>query len=46
VLNQLQGRFRPEVAMIKKQIETLIEREYLERVEDSGKPRGTYRYVA
>lgn len=45
VLAQLVGRFKPEVTLIKKRIEDLIVREYLERPDDEDSP-GTYRYVA
>jgi cullin 3 len=34
--------FKPEISMIKSRIETLIEREYLERIEDGNK----YQYLA
>ncbi|PKS06480.1 hypothetical protein jhhlp_007228 [Lomentospora prolificans] len=44
VLNQLVGRFKPELPMIKRRIEDLIARDYLERVEDAPVP--TYRYLA
>ncbi|CAK7229747.1 hypothetical protein SBRCBS47491_007352 [Sporothrix bragantina] len=44
VVTQLASRFRPEVAMVKKRIEDLITREYLERIEDSEP--AAYRYVA
>lgn len=44
VVTQLASRFRPEVAMVKKRIEDLISREYLERLEDSDP--AAYRYVA
>ncbi|SPN96833.1 related to cullulin 3 [Cephalotrichum gorgonifer] len=44
VLSQLAGRFKPEIAMVKRRIEDLIAREYLERVEDEAAP--TYRYLA
>lgn len=42
VVDQLKGRFPPEVKFIKQRIESLIEREYLERGEGS---RETYRYL-
>lgn len=45
VLGQLSARFRPEVSLIKKRIEDLIVREYLERPEDEDGP-WMYRYVA
>lgn len=44
VLSQLAGRFKPEIPMVKKRIEDLIAREYLERVEETSVP--TYRYLA
>ena len=44
VIHQLTARFLPDVTMVKKRIESLIEREYLERVEDPAKP--AYRYMA
>lgn len=34
----------PDLAMLKKRIESLIDREYIERIE--GGERATYRYVA
>ncbi|TKA50082.1 hypothetical protein B0A49_13280, partial [Cryomyces minteri] len=43
-LTQLASQFKPDVIMIKKRIESLIEREYLERLEDSPVP--AYRYLA
>lgn len=43
-LTQLSSQFRPDVTMIKKRIESLIEREYLERVEEAQLP--AYRYLA
>ncbi|CAH0049787.1 unnamed protein product [Clonostachys solani] len=45
VISQLVGRFKPEVSLIKKRIEDLIVREYLERPEEEESPN-TYRYVA
>lgn len=44
VLSQLASRFVPDVNMIKKRIESLIDREYLERIPDSDPP--AYGYVA
>jgi cullin 3 len=44
-LTQLVGRFKPEVSLIKKRIEDLIVREYLERPDEDGAP-SMYRYVA
>lgn len=44
VISQLAQRFRPDLNMMKARIESLIEREYLERVEDVSPP--TYRYMA
>ena len=44
VIQQLTARFLPDVNMVKKRIESLIEREYLERIEDSSPP--AYRYLA
>ncbi|KAK4992900.1 hypothetical protein LTR50_000806 [Elasticomyces elasticus] len=43
-ITQLNSQFKPDVNMIKKRIESLIEREYLERIEDS--PSSSYRYLA
>jgi cullin 3 len=40
----LAQQFKPDVTMIKKKIESLIEREYLERIEDAKLP--SYRYLA
>ncbi|KAL7792964.1 Cullin [Trichoderma ceciliae] len=45
VLSQLAGRFKPEVTLIKKRIEDLIVREYLERPDEEGAP-SMYRYMA
>lgn len=44
VITQLSSRFKPDVGMMKKRIESLIEREYMERVENASVP--TYRYMA
>lgn len=44
VIAQLAQRFKPDINMMKKRVESLIEREYLERVEDANTP--TYRYLA
>ncbi|KAK5115470.1 hypothetical protein LTR62_001129 [Meristemomyces frigidus] len=43
-LTQLSQLFKPDVNMIKKRIEGLIEREYLERIEEAPVP--SYRYLA
>nr|POE48122.1 isoform 3 of cullin-3 [Quercus suber] len=42
--SQLTAQFKPDFNMIKKRIESLIEREYLERIEDAPVP--SYRYLA
>ncbi|KAK2753507.1 Cullin-3 [Arachnomyces sp. PD_36] len=44
VISQLASRFVPDVNMLKKRIESLIDREYLERVADSDPP--AYAYMA
>ena len=44
VIAQLASRFKPDVPMVKKRIESLIEREYLMRIEEAEKP--SYRYLA
>lgn len=44
VLAQLSLRFKPDINMMKRRVESLIEREYLARVEDSNPP--TYQYLA
>ena len=43
-LQQLSSRFQPDVNMVKKKIEALIDREYLERGSDPAKPE--YNYLA
>lgn len=45
-VNVLTGRFKPDVSMVKKRIEDLLARDYLERVEDSDATQQVYRYVA
>jgi cullin 3 len=44
VIGQLNSRFKPDLSMMKRRIESLIEREYLERVE--GSEISTYAYLA
>ena len=44
VIQQLTARFKPDIMMVKKRIESLIEREYLERM-DNTEP-AAYRYLA
>lgn len=44
VIAQLTARFMPDVTMVKKRVESLIEREYLERIEDQEP--AAYRYLA
>lgn len=40
----LSAKFKPDVNTIKKKLESLIEREYLERIEEAPVP--SYRYLA
>lgn len=44
VISQLAQRFKPDLNMMKRRVESLIEREYLERVENADVP--TYQYLA
>jgi len=44
IISQLANQFKPEVPMVKRQIDDLIGRDYMERVEDAAVP--TYRYIA
>jgi len=44
VISQLAARFIPDVNMVKKRIESLIDREYLERISDADSP--SYAYIA
>ena len=43
-INQLTSHFKPQVAMLKERIGLLIEREYLERIEDATP--AAYKYLA
>ncbi|KAK4167077.1 Cullin [Cladorrhinum sp. PSN259] len=43
VIGQLAGRFKPEISLIKKRIEDLLAREYLERIDGDV---SAYRYLA
>lgn len=43
-IQQLLSRFRPDPMMIKARIESLIDRDYLARIEDKEPP--AYRYLA
>jgi cullin 3 len=42
VIQQLANRFQPDVNMIKQRIESLMERDYLDRGPDPNKPSYTY----
>ncbi|KAI6249564.1 Cullin-3-B [Erysiphe necator] len=43
-ISQLSSRFKPDINLMKRRIESLIEREYIERVENTTVP--TYQYLA
>ncbi|KAI7517129.1 Cullin-domain-containing protein, partial [Hortaea werneckii] len=45
-INQLTAQFKPDINMIKKKIESLIEREYLERMDEEAAAMPGYRYLA
>ncbi|KKY27975.1 putative scf ubiquitin ligase subunit [Phaeomoniella chlamydospora] len=42
VVQQLSSRFQPDIPMVKKRIESLIDREYLERTPNAAVPSYTY----
>lgn len=46
VVSVLTGRFKPDIPMVKKRIEDLIAREYLERADDTDATQQIYRYLA
>ncbi|KUI57531.1 Cullin-3A [Cytospora mali] len=46
VVNVLSGRFKPDLPLVKKRIEDLIAREFLERAEDTDATQQVYRYLA
>ncbi|KAK7730002.1 hypothetical protein SLS53_009117 [Cytospora paraplurivora] len=46
VVNVLTGRFKPDIPLVKKRIEDLIAREYLERAEEADATQQIYRYLA
>lgn len=46
VVNVLTGRFKPDIPLVKKRIEDLIARDYLERAEDADATQQVYRYLA
>lgn len=48
VITQLAPRFKPDIAMVKRRIEDLIVRDYLERIEDVNRntTQAAYRYQA
>ena len=46
VISQLANRFTPEVSFIKGRIEALIEREYLERIDEGHSAMAVYNYLA
>ena len=44
VISLLSQQFHPDVALVKKKFESLMEREYIERIE--GSDPASYRYLA
>lgn len=44
VIHQLKARFKPDITMVKKRIEDLLNREYLERIDGEGPQM--YRYLS
>ena len=46
VVNVLSGRFKPDLPLVKKRIEDLIARDFLERAEDVDVTQQVYRYLA
>ncbi|KKA29443.1 hypothetical protein TD95_002693 [Thielaviopsis punctulata] len=44
VIKQMAARFNPDVSLVKRRIEDLLARDYIERVEEAETP--TYRYLA
>jgi cullin 3 len=42
VIQQLANRFQPDINMIKQKIESLLEREYIDRGPDAATPSYTY----
>jgi cullin 3 len=46
VVNVLSSRFKPDLPVVKKRIEDLIAREFLERAEDTDATQQVYRYLA
>ena len=46
VMNQCAKRFKPQVRDIKKSIDSLIDRDYIERIEDSENGKLSIKYIA